>query len=173
MKTRFNIRNKLYALLAVTGLAALQGCAVYEPSAEQIVTVPDIVQMTKDGLSSKDIIHEIRKSHTVYSLKADQLLKLREQGVQDSVLNYMEETKVRAARQEQRYADSYPWWMAPDGYFYGSYGWGWPYGSYGWGFGPTIIYDVHRNYRGGYHGDYHAHSGGSYGGGASRGGLRR
>jgi len=52
--------------------------------------------MSKDGVSSKDIITEINQTHTVYSLKADQLFKLRDEGVQDSVLNYMEETKINA-----------------------------------------------------------------------------
>jgi hypothetical protein len=50
--------------------------------------------MSKDGLSSRDIINEIRHSHTVYTLKADELAKLQNEGVQDSVINYMEQAAI-------------------------------------------------------------------------------
>ncbi len=169
MKKIFTFRNTIYSILIITGLAGLQSCVVYQPYAQQMVTVPDIVKMSNDGVASKDIIKEIRKTHTVYSLKADQLLKLREEGVQDSVLNYMNDTKVKAARQDQRYADSYYWWTAPDGFLYGGYGWGWPYGYFGWGFGPTIIYHADRDF----HGENHYHGGGYHRGGVSHEGLRR
>jgi hypothetical protein len=166
MKNSINFKSAIFFTLIVTGIAILQSCVVYRPNTSQLVSVTDIVQMSKDGLSSKDIIGEIRHSHTVYSLKADQLVKLRDEGVQDSVLNYMEETKIDAVRQNQRYADSAYWYMAPDGFFYGGFGWGWPYGYYGWNTGPVIVYNVNRGYGGGYHGGYH-------GGGAGHSGGRR
>ena len=166
MKNLLNFKKVIYLSLFVTGLTIMNGCVVYRPNNAQMVSVPDIIQMSKDGLSSKDIIDEINSSHTVYSLKADQLIKLRDQGVQDSVLNYMEETKIAAIQYDQRYADSGYWRMAGDGYFYGAFGWGWPYGYYGFGWGPTVIYNVNRGYGGGYHGGFH-------GGGGYRGGMRR
>jgi hypothetical protein len=124
--------------------------------------------MSKDGLSSKDIINEINQSHTAYNLKADQLVKLHEEGVQDSVINYMEETKIDLVQQNQRYAVSSNWWPY-DGFFYGGFGWGGPYYGYGWGWGPTVVYSVNRGFGGGYHSGYH---GGAHGGGG-RGGMRR
>jgi len=155
MKKLLKFRYVIYATLFVTGIAIMQSCAVDRVYTSQMVTVPDIVQMSKDGLSSKDIIKEIKKSHTVYSLKADQMVKLRDQGVQDSVLNYMEEAKIKAIRRDQRYADSNYWPIGPGGYYYGSFGWGWPYGYYGWGFGPSIVFDINRGYGGGYHAYHH------------------
>ena len=155
MKKMSKFRYAIYFSLIAAGIALLQSCAVDRTYTSQMVTVPDIVQMSKDGQSSKNIIKEIKKSHTVYSLKADQLLKLRDQGVQDSVLNYMEETKIKAIRRDQRYAYPYYWSGAPGGYFYGPYGWGSPYGYYGWGFGPSIIFDINRGYGGGYHAYHH------------------
>jgi hypothetical protein len=71
------------------------------------VTVPDIVKMSKDGYSSKSIIKEIRQSHTYYTLKADQLSKLQNEGVPDSVINYMEKTHIDAVRRNQQINDSY------------------------------------------------------------------
>jgi hypothetical protein len=141
MKNLVNFKNAIWFSLVVTGIASLQSCIVYRPYPEnaKLLSVPDIIQMSKDSVSSKDIIAEIDQSHTVYSLKADQLVKLRDEGVQDSVLNYMEETKINAVQQNQRYSDSSYWWMGGDGFYYGAFGlgWGWPYGYMGWGWGPT------------------------------------
>ena len=110
MKKNVIIKHVLSLFLTVVTVAILQSCVVYRPSTSQLVTVPDIIQMSKDGVSSKDIISEIRQSHTAYDLKADQLIKLHEQGVQDSVINYMEETKIALMRQDQRYESSSYWW---------------------------------------------------------------
>jgi hypothetical protein len=172
MKKLINFKNAIWFTLVVTGIASLQSCIVYRPYPEnaKLLSVPDIIQMSKDSVSSKDIIAEIDQSHTVYSLKADQLVKLRDEGVQDSVLNYMEETKINAVQQNQRYADSSYWRIAADGFYYGAFGlgWGWPYGYMGWGWGPSIIYSVNRGFGGGFHGGGGFHSGGGFHGGRGR-----
>ena len=175
MKKLINIKHAICLFLTVSAVAILQSCVVYRPNTAQLVSVPDIIQMSKDGVSSKDIISEIKQSHTAYDLKADQLIKLHNEGVQDSVINYMEETKIDLISQNQRYASSSYWWPY-DGFFYGGFGWGWPYGLFGWGWGPTIVYSLNRGFGGGYHGSYHGsyHGGGNFhSGGGFHGGGRR
>lgn len=139
---RTNIKNKFLAFIA--GSLALTGCAVYN-NTQPALPVSDIVQMSQDGAPSKDIIKDIRKTHSVYMLKADQLAELSREGVPDSVLNYMDRTRINAIRQEER---SYG--------YYGPYDYGsgfWPYGyiwpGYGYGMGAAIT--IH----GGHHGDGH------------------
>jgi hypothetical protein len=174
MKKKLTIKQKLYMFLTISAVAILQSCVVYRPDTSQLVTVPDIVQMSNDGMSSKDIIRDIRQSHTAYDLKADQLVKLHEEGVQDSVINYMEETKIDLVRQNQSYESSSYWWPY-DGFYYGGFGWGWPYGYYGYGGGPAIIYNYNRGYGGEYRGRGSFHGGGEYHGGGSvrnGGGIR-
>jgi len=166
MKKLINIKHAICLFLTVSAVAILQSCVVYRPNTAQLVSVPDIIQMSKDGVSSKDIISEIKQSHTAYDLKADQLIKLHNEGVQDSVINYMEETKIDLISQNQRYASSSYWWPY-DGFFYGGFGWGW---------GPTIVYSLNRGFGGGYHGSYHGsyHGGGNFhSGGGFHGGGRR
>jgi hypothetical protein len=160
MKKLIEIRHLICLFLIVTGVTILQSCAVYQPYNANLVTVPEIIQMSKDGVSSKDIIKDIRKSHTAYRLKADQLANLRDQGVQDSVINYMEKTHMDYIRGNQQMEDSYYWWPGGDGYFYGGLGFGWPYyGYWGWGWGPTIIYSGHRSFGGEFHGGFHGNIG--------------
>jgi hypothetical protein len=169
MKNKINFTYVICFILIMTGAALLQSCAVYGPNTARLVTVPDIIQMSKDGVSSKDIIRDIKRTHTVYGLKADQLANLRDQGVQDSVINYMEKTHMDAIRQNQWNQDY--WWPGYNGYLYGGLGFGWPFygGFWRWGWGPSIVF----NYRGGggyYHGGFSG-GGGLYRGGA--GGRRR
>jgi hypothetical protein len=155
MKNQTNFKHVSGSILFIICVPILQSCVVYRPypkNSAQLLTVPEIVQMSKDGVSSKDIINEINQSHTAYGLKADQLAKLRDEGVQDSVINYMEQTHFDAIQKDQRMADSNYWWAGNDGYFYGGLGFGWPYGYFGWNMGPAIIYNVSRGFGGGFHG---------------------
>jgi hypothetical protein len=167
MKTLLKLKHLFMISFIPIGAMFFQSCAVNNIYHPQLLTVHEIVQMSKDGVSSKDIISEIRNSHTGYNLKADQLANLRNEGVQDSVINYMEMTHMEAVRKNQQMSDEF--YMGPGyGYGYGpyyGYGFGWPYGYWGWDIGPTIIF------RGG--GDFHGggfHGGGFHGGGGMRGG---
>lgn len=163
MKKIINVKHLIGLFLTAAGAVMLQSCVVYSPYAQQEVTIPDIVQMSKEGVSSKDIIKEIRHSHSIYTLKANQLAKLQNEGVQDSVINYMEKTHLDAVRRSQQWSDSYYGW--PGGYgYYG--GFGWPYGYNSWGWGPTIIYSGHGGFRGGDRDDFRG--GRSFHGGKGR-----
>ena len=166
MKNLMEFKHIIYLFFVATSLMLFQSCVVYNPNNMRTLSVEDIVRMSKDGVSSRDIIREMRKSHTAYLLKADQLAKLRDDGVQDSVINYMEKTHFDVVRQNQRMQDSYYWWPGYDGYMYGGFGFGWPYGYWGWNWGPAIIFRGGEFYRGGFHGGYHS-------GGGLRGGGRR
>jgi hypothetical protein len=183
MKSLVKFKLLIYLFLATTGTMLLQSCAVYNPYNLAVVPVTDIVQMSKDGISSKDIIDKLKDTHSVYLLQADQYAKLNSEGVQDSVINYMEKTKMQAIRRNQQMQDAY--YGYPGMYDYGYWGmgfgwpygyWGWPYGYGGWGFGPTIIFRGGGGYNGGYHGDFHGgyHAGGGFhgGGGFHSGGSR-
>ncbi len=178
MKNLIKFKNPIYLFFIVVCVLLFQSCIVYspyrmpmanDPVYQPSVTVDDIVQMSKDGVSSKDIINEIKNSHTAYWLEADQLAKLQKDGVQDSVINYMEKTHLDAVRQNQRMQDSSYWQPGVDGYlYYGGlgFGFGWPYSIWGWNWGPAIIFSGHRYYGGGFRGGFH-------GGGFFRGALRR
>ena len=153
-KTKIKLSGMITLLLIGAGLLTLQSCVVYNPYYLPSVPVTDVVQMSKEGMSSKDIIKKMRKTHSVYLLKADQLAKLREEGVQDSVINYMEATHFNAIKQTQRLNDSYYMYPGTLGYgFWGPGYWG-PYGYWGYDFGPAVI--IHGG-GGRFHGGGHDH----------------
>ena len=141
MKNPNQNRLTIFLLLLGMGLLFSQGCSVSRQTAKhQAVTVPDIVQMSKAGVSPDDIIKKIRKSHTVYKLSGSQYGQLGKEGVSGQVLNYMQKSYVNSVRQNQQLSDSRYWWPGWDGYWYGGPAFGWPYGywSYNWGDGVNF-----------------------------------
>lgn len=144
MKNLVNEKSVRYLFLMGVSLILLQGCAVYSPTRYPPVTVADIVQMSKNKVPPDQIISAIRKSQTVYNLKADQLAKLSDEGVSDLVINYMEKTHMDAIAQNQRLEDSYYWWPGWDGYLYGGPAFGWPYNYWRFNWGPSVIIRGHE-----------------------------
>jgi hypothetical protein len=138
MKNLIKLRRVIFLFFMISGFALLHSCAVYTPSVAP-VTLPDIVRMSNDKVPSKDIINEIKKSHTAYTLKASEYAKLQQQGVADSVVNYMLKTHINLIRHNQQIQDSYYWSPWYGGYWYGGLGYGWPYGYWGWNMRSPII----------------------------------
>ena len=77
MKNLVKFKQLIYLFFVTTGVLFLQSCVSYRPATMASVPVSDIVRMSKDGVSSKGIIKEIKQAHSYYLLKADQLAKLR------------------------------------------------------------------------------------------------
>lgn len=143
-------------LILAAALAILTGCASVQ--SRPPVTVERVLEMTRQGALPADIIAEMRDARTVYRLSASQLAKLREQGVDDEVLDYMQDTYLDEMERRGRISSYDPYW-------YGPYPGAWPYSSFAWGgypyyWGPPYYYvPRHRHPRPG-------GSGGSGGGGS-------
>jgi hypothetical protein len=130
--------------LALTLLAGLfAGCASVE--SRPPVTTEQVLQMSKAGVPAADIVQKMRDAGTVYRLSGSQLARLKSEGVDDEVLDYMQETYLAAAR--ARGAAEY------GSYWGGAWAWGpYPYGYWGPGYwppywGPYYRYPPHRYYR--------------------------
>ena len=107
----------IFSLIFYIGCATLSGNPVGPPP--DPVSVKEIVEMTEAGLPSEIIINKIQQSHTVYRLQASQLVQLKEMGVSDEVINYMQQTYIDAVRQNQSYEDWSNFTLADDGFWYG------------------------------------------------------
>lgn len=120
----FNFGWVVFLLLIGASFLFLWGCATVEP---KVVTVPQIVEMSKAGTPAPDIIRTIRDSRTVYRLSASHLARLREQGVPDAVIDYMQQTYIDSVRRNQELEDWRYWTPYRDGFLYGGppFGMGW------------------------------------------------
>jgi len=112
------------SLVLVVGLLLLTGCATTGTNQFKTVTVEEILQMSKDRVPTDQIIRKIAESGTVYRLSASQLADLRQAGVPDEVINYMQQTYLDAVRRDQARQDLRYW--SPSGrYWYGGVPYGW------------------------------------------------
>jgi hypothetical protein len=87
------------ALIFLNAITLLSGCATL--GAKPRVTVSEVIQMTKEGITPETIVKTMRDSGTVYRLTAAQLAQLHDQGVADPVIDHMRETYLNAVRREQ------------------------------------------------------------------------
>jgi hypothetical protein len=120
------------ALLGVVtaGFFALASCAsysTYHPVIPKPVTVEQVLKMSKSGVAPDEIIRTMRDSRTVYRLTASQLAQLRDEGVPDKVINYMQQTYLAAVRRSARFEEWGYWHHWGDGFWYGGEAFGWPY----------------------------------------------
>ncbi len=109
-------------------LAALAGCATMENALRgpDPLSVSEIVDMSRAGVPSTEICSEIQRTGTVYRLSASQLADLRQQGVSDDVINYMQKTYLEAVAADSAFAADGMWTMEDDGFWYGGSPYGWP-----------------------------------------------
>ncbi|OPY70036.1 MAG: hypothetical protein A4E57_00789 [Syntrophorhabdaceae bacterium PtaU1.Bin034] len=82
------------------------GCATTRPSP---LTVSQVVDLSKEGVPSGEIINRMKESRASYPLEASQLARLKEQGVSDPVIDYMQQTYLTEARREQELQDRALW----------------------------------------------------------------
>ena len=83
----------------------LVGCASTKTRPVPL-SLADIMSMSKAGLSDTEIIQRVEDTRTVFKLTADDVVRLRNEGVSNGAVTYMLDTYTRAAMDEQRRRDS-------------------------------------------------------------------
>lgn len=117
--------------LAALLLAALLtgGCAAFEK--REPMTVEQVVQLSREGKTADDIINRLSESRTVFALSGSGYAKLREQGVDDAVLDFIQRSYVARVELDSRLR--YQGWFSPGYYppYYRPMTGPWPY-WYAW-----------------------------------------
>lgn len=92
----------------------------------EAVTVPQAIQMSQSGVADEEIIQQMKASGTVYRLQASQFAELKNNGVPDAVLNYMQQTYLDAVKRDAAYRE-WSYWHQSGEYWYGGAPYDWPY----------------------------------------------
>ena len=92
----------------------LGSCASVKSNGISKVTVPEIIEMTKAGASDQEIINEIEQSKTVYKLDGNAYARLRQIGVSNNVINYMQETYTNEIQNRQDRDEDWEIWNIED-----------------------------------------------------------
>ncbi len=111
-------------------ISLIMGCSIISPKPGNYVSIDEIVLMSKAGKPVSFILDTIKVSGTVYHLSASQIADLKQQGVSDTVLNYLQQTHLESVRRNQQLLDQKYWTRYEDGYLYGGYPFGWDNGWY-------------------------------------------
>jgi len=92
----------------------LGSCASVTSNTPSKVTVSQIIEMTKAGASDQEIINEIQQSRTVYKLDGNHYARLRQTGVSDNVINYMQEAYTDEIEKRQDRDEDWEMWDIDD-----------------------------------------------------------
>jgi len=115
---RCSMSRSLLALIACATLIGLAGCAGPLGREEVPPLSPEqIVAMARAGQTTADIITRIQLSDTVYSLTASQFVQLSKDGVPDAVLDYMQQTYVKAVERNARREAYSDFWFSAHGWY--------------------------------------------------------
>jgi hypothetical protein len=105
------------ALMFLTYVALLSGCATLGFKQPEPVTVGQVIERSKQGMPPEAIVKQMRDSGAVYRLTAAQLAELHDLGVADPVLDYMQQTHIEAERRQQSMDDWGDWGMWGPGFW--------------------------------------------------------
>ncbi len=122
------IRRDMKTVVVLVALAVLSiGCATNRPPPPAPLTQSDIISMVKAGMGDEDIMRRIDSTRTVFRLSSEDVMRLRQEGVSDRLVNYMLETYTRAAVSEQRRRDfyEYDFYNQSDPYLSPWHRWAW------------------------------------------------
>ncbi len=121
--------KKFNFLSLIISLMILCGCATYYYQYPP-VTIEEIIKLSKERMPAEQIIYKIKRSQTAYRLSADEIVEMKNAGVDSKVIDYMLRTYEDAVRREQELQDWRNWH-----FYYGHYYWSpyfyYPYRPYG------------------------------------------
>lgn len=105
--------TRLWCVTVLAATALVAGCASTPKRVP--LTLEQVISLSKQGVPPADIINQLKETRTVFELSGSQFAKLKEAGVDDSVLDYIQRTYVMSVEFETRMR-------------YQSLYWGWGYG---------------------------------------------
>jgi hypothetical protein len=174
------VRRQSPPLLVLICMTLLGGCAsLGVGQSTPPVTVSDVIHMSKQGVPTDTILDNMRESQTVYRLTAAQLAQLRDQGVANQIIDYMQQTYLYAVHQDQSLEDWGDWHLGTDGFWYGGPYYGWPphwwtgddaYSGWTNGEGGEDVDGEHDGEGHGEHGEHDGEGHGEHGGHGGGGG---
>ena len=105
MKPASPIARITIVLLLAASLGACAGAQRRPPP-----SLEQVVEMSKAGKPAEEIIRELQETRAIYPLTGSQIARLHEQGVPDTVREYMQNAYMDRVRWESRMTYDSPYW---------------------------------------------------------------
>jgi len=89
--------------------ALLAGCAGMDRRPPP--TLEQVVEMSQAGMAAEEIIRKLQETRAVYPLTGSQIARLHDQGVADTVLDYLQNAYTESVRRDSRlhYENTFFW----------------------------------------------------------------
>ena len=128
------------ALIKVSGVITIgfiilmiTGCSAFVIVNERAMSIDDVINLTKAEASSDVIIRQIEATNSRFELEADDIVRLKNEGVEDDVIEFMIETGYTPQRMRRDYNYApYDYWNNYYNKFY------YPY--YDYNYNPDAYY---------------------------------
>lgn len=92
-------------MFALCLVLSMLGCSCLPRRQTPAMTLEDVVRLSREEVLPEEIIARLEETGTVYALKADEVVRLKEQGVDSDVLDSMSEAFVESERCKTRWKD--------------------------------------------------------------------
>jgi len=89
-------------LVCAATVLVLNACTSLVTTEPQAITPQQVVLLSKQERNPAEIIEKLKRSDTVYTLSASQLVQLARDGVPEPVLDHMQRTHLIAIEREAR-----------------------------------------------------------------------
>lgn len=117
---------KMGALIKVSGIITIgfiilmiTGCSVFVTVNERAMTIDDIINLTKAEANSDIIIRQMEATNSRFELEADDIVRLKNEGVEDDIIEYMIETDFTPEAFSWEYGyRPYDYWYYHYDYYY-------------------------------------------------------
>lgn len=124
-------------LLVISVVILLSGgCASFEIRNERAVSADDVIKMSGAGVGADVIISQIEATSSTFRLTTDEIVMLKEAGVQDDIIEWMIDTGAGPELYDDNY---YPWDNWITSYNYYGYRYNYPYYP-GYNPAPYVVY---------------------------------
>ena len=115
-------------LMALACTLALSACAGLQRRAPP--TLEQVVEMSRSGTPTEEIIRELQETRAVYPLTGSQIAKLHDDGVPEAVLDHLQQAYVENLRWQERSRLEDRYWRGPCIGCYYYHPWAAPYFYY-------------------------------------------
>jgi len=112
--------KKVRFLTVLISLLFFYSCATlsyqYPP-----VTIEEIIRLSQENVPSEKIIEKIKRSRTAYRLSTDEIVEMKNAGVDSKVIDYMLKTYEEAVRKDQELHDWTKWYYHSNHFYWSPY----------------------------------------------------
>ena len=86
---KMRVLSKVLRIIIIGLIFIISGCSEFVTFGDRTMTIEDIIKISKTKLDSEIIIRQIEITHSKFKLETQDIIRLKNEGVEDDVIEYM------------------------------------------------------------------------------------